>query len=380
MAMRIKIPKKVIPRPHIRRRKPPVGARPGTLVLSDDMVKPKLHVYRYDQETVEEFHPETATGLDDYLEEGKVVWIDVQGLGDEATLKSIAEQFEIHPLALEDVVNIPSRPKSEPYDEQLLVITRMFQKKNTIDLDVEQVSIIIGPDYVLTFQERYGDVLDPVRKRIRTPGGLMRKNGPDYLGYAILDTIIDAYYPLLTTLGDYLEDFESEVLESATTETLRRLNQVKNTLIVIRRAVSPQRDAVNSLIRDPNPLISDNVRIYLRDTHDHCVQMNELVESYRELVSGLMNTYLSVVSNRMNEVMKVLTIMASIFVPLTFLAGIYGMNFEYMPELHSRWAYPILLIVMAVVGVGMLGFFYLKGWIGEPPRRRSDDGGPNKSG
>jgi magnesium transporter len=195
----------------------------------------------------------------------------------------------------------------------------------------------------------------------------MRKLASDYLGYAILDTIIDAYYPLIEGMGDEIEEIEERVLAEASPETLRDLNEIKRRLLTLRRAVTPQREAVNALIRDANELVSQNVRLYLRDTYDHIVQTSEAIETARELVNGLMNTYLSVVSNRMNEVMKTLTIVASIFVPLTFMAGIYGMNFEHMPELHVRWGYPLLLAAMTATAIGMVVYFWRKGWIG--PRR-----------
>jgi magnesium transporter len=273
--------------------------------------------------------------------------------------------FAIHPLALEDVVHIPIRPKSEAYAENMLIVSRMLRHSGNADVDTEQVSIVLGRDYVLTFQEDYGDVLDPVRNRLKVPKSMMRKHGSGYLAYAILDTIIDAYYPVIEALGDRLEELEESVLTEASPETLRDLTAIKSTLLRLRRAVAPQREAVNSMIRDDCDFLSDTVRIYLRDTYDHIVQTSEAVESARELVSGLMNTYLSVISNRMNEVMKVLTIVASIFIPVTFLAGIYGMNFENMPELGLRWGYPVLIAVMVIIAVGMLVYFRRRGWLGK---------------
>jgi len=229
---------------------------------------------------------------------------------------------------------------------------------------MEQVSIVMAEGYVITFQEHYGDVLDPVRNRIRSGKGLIRGKGSDYLAYAIADTIIDGYYPVLEKVGDRLEAMESEVIENPSPEVLLNLNRMKNQLINLRRSIWPQREAINSLLRDDFDLISDDVRIYLRDTYDHCVQSSEVAEMFREMATGLMNTDLSAIANRTNEVMKVLTIMASIFIPLTFMAGIYGMNFEHMPELHYRYSYPLLWAAMSVTAVGMLIYFWRKGWIG----------------
>jgi len=265
------------------------------------------------------------------------------------------------------VVHIPVRPKVEPYDENLLIVTRILQMGNEDDLNVEQVSLLIGKDYVVSFQERYGDVLDPVRQRLQVDHSHMRELPSDYLGYAILDSIVDSYYPVLEIMGDRIEGLEKRVLDEASPETLQELNTIRGQLLSLRRVISPQREAVNALLRVEDELVSEPVRVYLRDTYDHVVQLSEAVEQARELVSGLMNTYLTVVSNRMNDVMKTLTIVASIFVPLTFIAGIYGMNFERMPELGLRWAYPASLGTMAIVAGGMVVYFWRKGWIG---RRR----------
>jgi magnesium transporter len=345
-------------------RKPPVGAKPGTLAIDPQAPKPKLRVTAYAEEQIEEQDLQGTDGLREIQARGMKLWIDVQGLGDEETLRALGEMFSIHPLALEDIVHIPIRPKAEPYDDNLLIVSRMLRHSEGATIDTEQVCIIVGRDYVLTFQEDYGDVLDAVRHRLQVPKSLMRRHGSDYLAYAILDTIIDAYYPVIETLGDRLEELEELVLTEASPETLRDLTEIKGTLLRLRRAVAPQREAVNSMIRDECEFISDTVRVYLRDTYDHIVQTSEAVESARELVGGLMGTYLSVVSNRMNEVMKVLTIIASIFIPVTFLAGVYGMNFDHMPELHQRWAYPSLIAVMVIIGVGMLVYFWRKGWLG----------------
>jgi magnesium transporter len=239
------------------------------------------------------------------------------------------------------------------------------------------VSLVLGRRFLLTFQERLGDVLDPVRERIRQGIGPIRRAGPDYLAYAVIDAVIDGYYPILEQFGERLEALEDDVVLSPTPLLLRRIHHVKRELLDIRRAVWPQREAVSAVIRGDHELVGQEVRTYFRDVYDHCIQIMDVVETYRELAGGLMDVYLSSVSNRQNEVMKVLTVMASIFIPLTFLAGIYGMNFEHMPELHKRWAYPILLAVMAGVAGVMLLFFYRKGWLGSQDgvqwRREQDD-------
>ena len=297
-------------------------------------------------------------------ERASITWVDVQGLGDMQILSRVGSIFSLHELLLADVVNVPQRPKLESYEDKLLLITRMVQLREPREFHREQVSIVIGRNYVLTFQEQYGDTLDPVRVRLRAGKGLIRKAQADYLGYAILDTIFDGYFPVLERIGDELETLEELVLADPKPATLRKINQVKNMLIVLRRLVWPQRDALNRLIRDPHPIVKKGTLPYFRDTFDQCAQAVELLEALRELAGGLQNTYLSAAGNRMNEIMKVLTIMASIFIPLTFLAGVYGMNFEAMPELKLQWFYPLLITVMVVIAVGMVGFFWKKGWIG----------------
>jgi len=348
-------------------RNPPVGARPGTLAIPAGATKSVLRVLSYGEETLEKQDSPKLEDIRELKGTGRKIWVDVQGLGDEELLRGLAELFAIHPLALEDVANVPARAKTESYDQQLLVISQIPRSTEDLGLSVRQVSVVIGRDYVLTFQEGKEDALEPVRKRLEVQSSLMRRSSSDYLGYAILDTIIDAYYPVVERIGIRIEGLEEEVLAHASAETLRELNTTKGQLLALRHAITPQREAVNRLIRDDNELVGQTARMYLRDTFDHVVQTIEAVESARELVNGLINTYLTVISNRMNEVMKTLTIVASIFVPLTFLAGIYGMNFDNMPELQEQWAYPALLVLMALTAGGMVFYFWHKGWIG---RRR----------
>lgn len=346
-----------------RKKHPKVGASPGTLVIPKRAPEPRIHSIRYDQAGVIETDVSTVSELSQAFDSDDVTWIDIQGFGDRSVMSQIGELFGFHSLLLEDIVNVPQRPKTEAYDKQLLIVVRMVQSSGLDLVDMEQVSIVLGPSYVLTFQERYGDVLDPVRRRIRSGKGVIRRHGPDYLAYAIADTIIDGYYPVLEHIGDGLEELEEAVVTNPTPDVLRRLNQVRKRLVNLRRSIWPQREALNALVRGDHDAISEGVQIYLRDSYDHCVQTSEVAEMYREMVTGLMSTYLSSIANRTNEVMKVLTIMASIFIPLTFVAGIYGMNFEYMPELHVTWAYPAVWATMLATAAGMLAYFWRKGWI-----------------
>jgi len=357
-----------------RKRHPPVGSAPGTLVVPEDAPPPRIHVIVFNREEVRELNVTDPDQLPGLVEADHVTWIDVQGLGNEALLRRIGEHFKIHPLALEDVVNTPQRPKAEEYDDHLLLITRMVRMLSAFDIQREQVAFFVGTGYVLSFQETYGDVLDAVRHRIRDARTPVRQHGSDFLGYTLLDTVIDAYYPVMEALSERLERLEDRVLTgSPTRTTLDRLNRVKNDLIVLRRALWPQLEALNRVLRDPNRFLTEEVRVYLRDTTDHCAQLVDVLDSNRELINGLLNTYLSIVSNRTNEVMKVLTIMASIFIPLTFVAGIYGMNFDYMPELHSRWGYPAALLMMLLASAVLLFYFWRRGWIGERGRRDEEE-------
>lgn len=353
-----------------RKRNPPIASMPGTLAISSDTPKPRIHVMRYNVEQVDEFDLRDVRQIPELFQDNTMIWIDVQGLGDQAVLEQLAEMFSIHQLALADVVNVPQRPKVELYDEHLFLVMRMVELHGTADAVWEQLSLFLGRHYVLTFQEQYGDVLDPLRNRIRTGKGPVRRQGAAYLAYAVLDAIIDGYFPVLESLGDELTNLEEEALEARAKATLRKTNAARYILLTLRHVLWAQRDAINSLLRDENPLIGDTVRTYLRDCYDHCMQISEVVESYREVVGSITNTYLSSASNRMNEIMKILTVIASIFIPLTFVAGIYGMNFEHMPELHYLYAYPLLLAGMIVLAGSMAVYFWRRGWIGSGKERR----------
>jgi magnesium transporter len=322
----------------------------------------------YNSAGYDEFEIANIDSLHEVLKPDSVTWVDVQGFGDRKLMQKVGKVFDLHALLLEDVVNVPQRPKTESYGEQLLIVVRMVRLEEDADdhaagIDMEQVSMVLAKNYIITFQERHGDILEPVRRRIRSGKGPIRSHGADYLAYAIADTIIDGYYPVLESVGDKLEAIENDVIHHPSPEVLGELNSMKNQLINLRRAIWPQREAINALVRGDHNLISEPVCVYLRDTYDHCIQTSEVAEMYREMVTGLMNTYLSSIANRTNEVMKVLTIMASIFIPLTFMAGIYGMNFEHMPELHYQYSYPLLWTTMLGTAGGMVVYFRRKGWI-----------------
>lgn len=349
-----------------KKHRPPQGSQPGTLITDADASAPRLHVIHYSGEEFEEaeLEPSQVQTITSMRGGKGVTWVDIQGLANLELLQNVAEQFSIHPLALEDVTHIPQRPKAEEFDNSIFIITYMISAKELPEIDVEQVSLFLGPDYVVTFQERHGDVLEPIRTRLRQNKGPIRKNGSDYLAYAILDAVIDAYYPVLEVLGEYLEDLESEVIENPNEESLQRVYQVRREMLALRRSIFPQREVLSSLIRDGSKLFKKTTTVYLRDCYDHCAQIIEVLETYREICGSLMDVYLSGLSNKMNEVMKVLTVISTIFIPLSFLAGVYGMNFQHMPELKETWAYPTFWCIAISIAVGMLFYFRRLGWIG----------------
>jgi magnesium transporter len=351
-----------------KKRKAAIGARPGTLTESDEAEPTVVRAISYDLQTVSDEELAEGQALPEPGSQQRL-WLDVRGLRDLSVLRKIGQHFDIHALALEDVVNVPQRPKAEVYDrdadtEHFLIIVRKVSFDAAGELNADQVSLLLGKSFIASFQETHADAFEPVRIRMQSKTARMRRLGSDYLAYALVDTIVDGYYPVLEHIAERLEALEERVIDRPTPALLRRLQRQKRTLLLLRRAVWPQRDALQTLLRTSSPLVNEETKVYLRDAYDHTVQIADVIESYRDLVSELMNTYLSVTSNKMNEVMKVLTIMASIFIPLTFLAGIYGMNFETIPELKLPWAYPAVLLVMLLLALVMLAFFWKRGWLG----------------
>ena len=346
------------------------GSIPGTLKIEADAPPSEIVVINYNQDKcIHQTHltPETCIS---YLEKDSVSWLDVLGLGSEDTLQQLGRVFNLHPLLLEDIVNVPQRPKIEDYQDQLVIITQMVMpKKRGKGFWLEQVSLVLGKDYLLTVQEKpERDCFESVRQRIRRHKGNIRQRGADYLAYALWDAIIDGFFPVLEIYGELIEELEDEVLQQPTQQTLAKIYQIKRELLALRRAIWPQRDAINVLIRDGSSLISSDIHRYLRDCYDHTVQIIDIIETYRELASSLMDVYLSALSNRMNEVMKILTIIATIFIPLSFVAGIYGMNFNAeaspwnMPELNWYWGYPLCLSLMIAIAASLGFFFWRRGW------------------
>ncbi|NJR52336.1 MAG: magnesium/cobalt transporter CorA [Leptolyngbyaceae cyanobacterium CSU_1_3] len=345
------------------------GSMPGTLRINASASPCEIVLIDYNEAKAMRLQVESPLTCADYLDTESVSWVDLRGLGSEDVLTQLGEVFSLHPLLLEDIVNVPQRPKVEEYEDQLLLIARMVMlRRSTTGFHTEQVSFVLGRHYLLTVQEEpERDCFNTIRERIRTNKGTIRKHNADYLMYALLDSIVDGFFPILERYGEEIEDLEDEVVANPTHQTLEKIYKIKRELLTLRRSIWPQRDAINSLIRDGSDLICDEVRIYLRDCYDHAVQVLDMVETYRELASSLMDIYLSSISNKMNEVMKVLTIVSTIFIPLTFIAGVYGMNFNTdspanMPELNWHWGYPTCLAVMGAIAILLILFFKRKGW------------------
>lgn len=347
-----------------------VGSSPGTLAIDEDAAPTRIVLIDYDQTHARRIIIEQPEEGAAYLHTDSVSWIDVQGLGDEEVLRRLGQTFSLHPLVLEDVVNVPQRQKVENYEDQLLIIARMvLPHPEGVGFISEQVSFILHQKALLTIQEEpYHDSFEPVRKRIRLQKGLIRKMGPDYLAYALLDAIVDGFFPVLETYGERLEILEDEILDNPTRETLNQVHALKRELMTLRRLSWSQRDALSALLHDNSQLISQEVLVYLRDCYDHAIQILDMVETYREFAASLMDVYLSSVSNKMNEVMKVLTVISTIFIPLTFISGLYGMNFNpqvspfNMPELSWYWGYPMVLATMLLISGSLSYLFWRRGW------------------
>lgn len=358
-----------------RRRRAPPGASPGTLVIDPEAPPPIVTAMAYGPAEFVEQPVRGTADIPPLLARWPVTWINVDGFGDVRFLEEIQKIFGLHRLAIEDVVNVHQRAKVEPYGETLFIVCRMVLSNP--ELTTEQVSLFLGKGFVLTFQERQGDCFDPVRDRIRKGQGRMRGAGPDYLAYALLDALTDHIFPIMESMGERLDQLEDEVMERPEPETVRLVHGLRRDLLLLRRSVWPLREALALLYRDPLPLITDETRIYLRDCYDHAVQIMDMVESSREVAAGLMEFYLSSLSHRMNEIMKVLAIFAAIFIPLSFVAGLYGMNFNpdrspwNMPELDWYFGYPFALMLMGIVAGSMLLYFRRQGWLGPAPRRKS---------
>ena len=342
------------------------GLPPGTLVFTGEkkMDNTRITVIDYDETNFDEKQVSKIEDCFGYKATPTVTWINIDGLHDVELIGKIGNQYEIHPLALEDIAHTGQRPKFEELENKIFVVLMMLTfNQETQTVQSEQVSFILGPNYVLSFQEVTGDVFEQIRDRLRNAKGKIRKMGPDYLLYALLDAIVDSYFTIMEKLGDKIEALEDELLGKPTEQTLTQIYSLKREMVNLRKSVWPLRELISSLQRCESNLIKKSTNMYLRDVYDHTIQVIDTVESFRDMVSGMLDIYLSSVSNRMNEVMKVLTIIATIFIPLTFVAGIYGMNFNNMPELNWKWGYPVVWVIMLAITAAMVYYFKKKKWL-----------------
>lgn len=350
----------------IKKRSKKVGLPPGTLVhIGEKKIDTvKITIIDYDEGQFQEKKVKSIEECFPFKEKPTVTWINIAGLHQVDIIEKLGNHFDIHPLLLEDIVNTGQRPKMEDFGEYLFFIFKMIKYYETEkEIQGEQVSLVLGSNFVISFLESERDVFNPIRARIRNEKGRIRKRGPDYLTYSLMDTIVDSYFVILENVGEMLEDIETELVTNPTLETLQVIHKLKREMILLRKSVWPLREVISRLERSESPLIQDPTVIYLRDVYDHTIQVIDTIETFRDMLSGMLDMYLSSISNKMNEIMKVLTIIATIFIPLTFIAGIYGMNFRYMPELEWYWGYPIIWLTIIAISVSLVIYFRRKQWL-----------------
>jgi len=360
--MALKRPKSLLRRPKNTKT---VNQIPGTMtyVGSKESAETKLDVIDYNLENYERFTSASTEDAFKFVDEDRITWFNIDGLSNVQEIEKLGEHYELHPLVMEDIVNTGQRPKVEEYEDYLFIVAKMLYYKNG-NIENEHISMIVGRNYVLTFQESDGDVFNPVRERLETGKGRIRSRSADYLMFALLDSIIDNYFLVIDDISDRIEEMEASLFINKPNDNVaQEIQELKQTILRIRRSVFPLREVVSRLEKMETPLIENNTINFIRDLHDHIVQISEHIDIYREMIWGLMDLYMTTISNKMNEVMKVLTIMASIFIPLTFIAGIYGMNFEYIPELQWKYSYFVLWGFMIIIFLLMLYYFKRKKWL-----------------
>ncbi len=351
---------------HSSEKKKKSGLPPGTLIYTGDKVKEKTKIkvtdYTSDRFNSEEFK-EIQIDLTK-IEKPFIKWIDIYGLTQIKVIEEIGRQFNLHPLVLEDILSPNQTPKLEDFGNYIFaVLQKLSWNQEKEDFDYEQISLILGKNYVISFQERDTNLFNPIYERIHVPKGKVRVMGADYLFYVLIDIIIDDYFIVIEKVGEDIENIEDILIKNPEPATLQNIYRLKRSSIELRKSIWPIREVINKLQREQSNLIGDELHIYLRDIYDHIFRISDLLENYRDIIFGMLDMYLSSVSNRMNDIMKVLTIISTIFIPISFLAGFYGMNFHYMPELSKPMAYPILIMIMASIALVMLYFFKRKKWI-----------------
>lgn len=352
------------------------GTPPATLLVHEEAsdAPPKLRYARYDENSLEVRSITSVDELPEVTPDGPVLWVELDGLSDISLLQALGKRFGLHPLSLEDVLNVGQRPKVEPYEHHIFIVAQMVLQDEDGTVSSEQVSMFLGPGFLISIEEDPStDTFAPVHERLKTGRGLIRKQKADYLNYALLDAIVDHHFPMLESIGEVLQHLDNEVISNPSPTHVHQLHECKRLMSNLRRYVWPERDVINALLHDESGLIRKDTKVYLRDCYDHTIQVMDLLESYRDVASGLMEMYLSSVGMRTNEIMRVLTVISSIFIPLTFLAGVWGMNFQAekdgqsfpwnMPELHHPYGYPGCLLLMATIAVVQVFYFKRKKWL-----------------
>ncbi len=350
----------------IKRTARKAGLSPGTLMYLGEKKdqKVKIQIIDYNENKLLEREAATIDECLPFKETDTVTWINITGVHDMQIIEDLGKKFGLHPLMLEDIVNTEQRPKMDDFGDHLFIVLKMlYRNSEKKGIQHEQVSLIMGPGMVISLQEYEEDVFDSLRERIRTGKGRVRSRGADYLMYALIDMVVDHYFHLFEDFGEEIEALQDAVISNPQPETLQQIQHLKREMIFLRKSVWPQREIISALVRGESPQISEETILFLRDVYDHTIQVIDTVETYRDMLTGMMDIYLSSVSNRMNEVMKVLTIIATIFIPMTFLAGMYGMNFKYMPELEIKWAYPVFWVVIIAIFAMMVLWFKRKKWL-----------------
>jgi len=351
----------------MKKRSKEAGLPPGTLVHvgEEKIQKATITLIDYDEVHFQDREIKTLDESLSFKNQPTVTWVNVEGIHQAGILEKLGECFGLHPLAVEDILNMDERPKMEDFGDYILVVLRIPYHYNSRsnEIETEQISLVLGPNFVVSFQERARDVFHPIREQIKNGKGRIRKSGADYLAYALVDSIVDTYLKVLELIGESMESLEEEVVTNPVPQTLQIIHDLKREMILLRKSVRPFREIVGRLERGESPLIKEPTTIFLSDVHDHTIEVIDTVETFRDMLSSMLDIYLSSVSNKTNEVMKVLTIIATIFIPLALIPGIYGMNFKHMPELRWRWGYPMVWLVMIGIGVAMLMYFRKKRWL-----------------
>ena len=350
----------------VKKKSKKVGLPPGSIVHIGNKrdEKVKITIVDYSEAKFQEKEVKSIEECAGYEDKSTVTWINIDGVHKIKVIEEIGKHFNLHPLILEDIVDTDQRPKIKDFGDYIFIILKMiYYDKNDNEMKAEQVSLILGKNYVISFQEREGDVFNPIRERIRNNIGRIRKAGADYLVYSLMDAIVDNYFIIIEKLGEKIENLEDKMISRPKPANLRVIHKLRRDLIFLRKSVWPLREVISILQRGESSLILESTNVYLRDVYDHTIQVIDTVETLRDIISGMLDIYLSSASNRMNEIMKMLTIIATIFIPLTFITGIYGMNFQNMPEIKWVWGYPIVLLGMLIIGIVMVIYFKRKKWM-----------------